>query len=204
MDPDGWEELYRRYRLMIEVRAARAGLNPADAEDVVQIVFASVAHTPPGPSPRPGAFRSWLCEQTRWRIFDKLREIGRHPSSSTSSAAPGDPHGAPASPLDTLAARDEFIRQWDAEFITHIREMAQRRIATEVTPEHLQIFQLTEEQGWPVGRVARQFQIAPATVYVIRHRIGNRLRTIAASILRNLDEEGITPPDPGEPRPPSA
>lgn len=186
MDPKGWEELYRRYRQMIIARAMRAGLNPADAEDVVQTVFAAVAKNPPGPSPRTGAFRAWLREQTRWRITDKLREAGRHGVAPMPSEAEGL-----TGPLDTLAADDDFARHWDAEFARHVHEVAQRRLAAEVSAEHLQIYQLTEEQGWSVSRVARQFRIAAATVYVVRHRVGSRLKAHVAAILRELDEGAL-------------
>lgn len=187
MDPDGWEELYRRYRQMIEHRATGAGLGRADAEDVVQAVFTAIARTPPGPSRRPGEFRAWICEQTRWRIIDKLREVHRVPIPADAPAG-ADPE---QSPIGRVPAADEFSRQWNEELARHVREVALRRIAAEITPEHLQIYQLTEEQGWPIRRVAAQFHVASATVYVIRHRVGARLREIAATILAELDEQEL-------------
>jgi RNA polymerase sigma-70 factor (ECF subfamily) len=198
MDPNGWEELYRRYRLMIISRALQAGLGSADADDVVQNVFAAVARNPPGPSPWPGAFRSWLCEQARWRILDKHREMGRQVGESAIAAAgkAGPVLGAAASNgkvsgLESMPAQDEFARHWDEEFARHVTEVALRRVAAETSAEHVQMYQLLEEQGWKVREVARQFRVTMASVYVVRHRVGTKLKKHAAEILRQLDEKGL-------------
>lgn len=200
MDPNGWEELYRRYRQMIVSRAVQAGLGSADADDVVQNVFAAVARNPPGPSPWPGAFRSWLCEQARWRILDKHRELGRHVSESAlqASGKAGPVLGTAVSNgkvsgLESLAAQDEFARHWDEEFARHVAEVALRRVAAETPAEHVQMYQLLEEQGWKARAVARQFRVTMASVYVVRHRVGAKLKKHAAEILRQLDEKGLAP-----------
>lgn len=193
-DPDGWEELYRRYRDMILRRARAAGLNEADAEDVVQMVFASVARHPPGPSERAGSFRAWMREQTRWRITDRLREAGRR-QAHAAHPEPADPEPMPG-PLDTLEAKDEFAQQWDSEFARHVHELAVGRLLKDVTAEHYQIYQLAEEQDWPVGRVARHFNLATATVYVVRHRVGIRLKGLIAEILAEIDDAGRGLPSP--------
>ncbi len=194
MDPNGWEELYRRYQDMILTRARRAGLNEADAKDVVQVVFTSVARNPPQPSEHPGAFRAWMREQTRWRITDRLREAGRRPG--VPSPLP-DPSGEPGpGPLDTLEARDEFAQQWDTEFARHVHELAVARLLKDTSAEHYQIYQLTEEQDWPVGRVARHFNLAAATVYVIRHRVGSRLKAQISRILGEIEDAGHANPSP--------
>jgi RNA polymerase sigma-70 factor (ECF subfamily) len=90
-----------------------------------------------------------------------------------------------------MPAQDEFARHWDEEFARHVTEVALRRVAAETTAEHVQMYQLLEEQGWKVREVARQFRVTMASVYVVRHRVGTKLKKHAAEILRQLDEKGL-------------
>src|SRR5215467_9697824 len=72
----GWEEFYSAYRPLIVGVAHQAGLNPEEAEDVLQEVMAELRRRIVGfePNRERGPFKAWLLKLVRWRISDKLRD----------------------------------------------------------------------------------------------------------------------------------
>lgn len=183
MDQDTWSDLDRRFRIMVVNRARQAGLSEADAQDVAQNVFAAMAQNPPGPSPRTGSFRAWIRELTRWRIADRLREVGRQQARHIHREGPESAVNA----IDALPADDEFARTWDGELDRHLREVALDRVARQVRPKALQAYQLTEQQGWEPSRVARELGISMATVYVQRFRVRKKLEKIWATLVAEVE-----------------
>lgn len=78
-DEDAWQELVRTYSRRMYRWCRRAGLQPADAANVVQEAFASVARKlgdfrrdRPG-----GTFRGWLRRIVENKIRDHFRRLGR-------------------------------------------------------------------------------------------------------------------------------
>ena len=171
MDPEGWEELLRRYRGIVLGVAIHSGLSVADAEDVAQDVFACMHRHPPGPSPRPGSFRAWLYELIRWRIRDR-RRAGMIPESVPIRG--DDDTGT--SPAEQVPAEDELGRIWDREWRLGMVEAALTRLSRKVAAQHFQIFELCDRQGWKPRRVASEMGVPLATVYVVRHRLGKLFR----------------------------
>lgn len=183
LDADTWAELDRRYRVMIAARARGAGLNEADAQDVVQNVFAAMAQNPPGPSPRPGSFRAWIRELTRWKITDRLREVGRLKARHVD----GGFRDTSTDPIQGVPAPDEFSRGWDRELDQHLHDLALDRVARKVRPKAFQAFQLTQYQGWEPSRVAKELGMATATVYVQRFRVLKRMEEELALLCAEVD-----------------
>jgi len=74
-DSVGWQEFFERYWELIYNVARHAGLNDAEAQDVVQETVIAVARKIGefNTAPRRGSFKSWLLGQTRWRIGDQFR-----------------------------------------------------------------------------------------------------------------------------------
>src|SRR5438876_10723498 len=75
-DQSSWREFFDIYWKLIYGVARKAGLNDAEAQDVVQETMASVAkHMPTFKyDPAVGSFKAWLLKMTRWRITDQLRK----------------------------------------------------------------------------------------------------------------------------------
>src|SRR5882757_5746859 len=78
-DDRSWSEFFARYQHIVQSLARSRGLSEHEAEDVVQEVFKRIAETIGEFSlaPRPGSFRSWLFQLTRWRADDKMRQKAR-------------------------------------------------------------------------------------------------------------------------------
>ena len=78
-DNSSWQEFFDTYWKLIYGFAIKAGLNEAEAEDVVQETMISVAKKIPGfkYNRNIGSFKGWLLMTTRWRIIDQFRKRGQ-------------------------------------------------------------------------------------------------------------------------------
>ncbi len=179
-DDASWREFYLTYQDRIRNFARRRGLQEHDAEDVAQDVFRRVAqtiHTYKHPS-RRGAFRKWLFQLARWRTTDKMRRRGPGQSVGPGLSGAGAPEDeANGSLLDQISSRPELDRELELEAKRFLLEKLLARIETSVSKKHLQIFQMIMLDEVPVPRVAELFHTTPAAVYVIKHRVFERLRS---------------------------
>ncbi|MEM9660394.1 MAG: sigma-70 family RNA polymerase sigma factor, partial [Planctomycetota bacterium] len=80
-DPDAWRRMTELFGPLAYHWCRRAGLSPADAADVVQDVFHSVAvGLPRFRRDRPGdSYRAWIATIARNRIRDHFRRIDGQP-----------------------------------------------------------------------------------------------------------------------------
>ena len=184
-DSASWEEFHRLYRRLIYGRARRAGLSHADAEDVAQDVFKRVAETIRDfdTNPERGSFRGWLMKLTHWRIADKFRS--RRPWSPSPAEEPehlADEAALVENVLAPTAEEDE----WDREWQQHILAAALERIARQSNPRHYQVFDLYVLQDWSLLRVTKELRISPASVYVISHRLKQRLKAEVEKLQKQL------------------
>lgn len=79
-DQRGWQEFFDIYWRLIYSTALKAGLNDAEAQDVVQDTILTVAKAMPDfdYDPGRGSFKGWLRKTTHWRIHDHLRRRARN------------------------------------------------------------------------------------------------------------------------------
>jgi RNA polymerase sigma-70 factor (ECF subfamily) len=84
-DDRGWRKFFDTFWRFIYRVALKAGLNEAEAQDVVQDVVLSVAKQKMDfcYDPEPGSFKGWLLQLTGWRISKQLARRGRGQSSSS-------------------------------------------------------------------------------------------------------------------------
>src|SRR5437868_11824602 len=101
-DPEAWRRLVSIYGPLVYDWGQRKGLQPADAADVLQQVFASVAQgIDQAQWDRPGdSFRGWLWTVFHSRLMDFYRDRRRQPVALADSDAGRLP--ADASTTETL------------------------------------------------------------------------------------------------------
>jgi RNA polymerase sigma-70 factor (ECF subfamily) len=178
-DNASWDEFYRLYRRFIRGLALRAGLNHAEADEVVQDVLRNVATRIKDYEVREnrGAFRRWLMNQTRWRIADKFRQ--RDPAAGQTN--PPEGVDGETDPLDDIADEpdNDF---WELEWQKHVLETAMERLARRVPPKHFQAFDLYARHNQPAGQIAKNLGMSRATVYLITHRLKKQLRHEVTSL----------------------
>ena len=74
-----WHEFYRVYGKLARDFAIKAGLTDTEADEVVQETAIGVARHLPGFSydPKVCRFKTWLLNQTSWRITDVCHQASR-------------------------------------------------------------------------------------------------------------------------------
>jgi len=170
-DQESWKDFFDTYWKLIYAVAIKAGLNDAEAQEVVQETVISVAKQIEGfkYDPQIGSFKGWLLHTTRWRISDQLRKrrgdsgaIGREYKTSTGTATVEripDPAG---SNLEVI---------WENEWRNNIFAAAIEKVKHRVDARQYQIFDLYVIKQWPVKKVATTLGVSPGQVYLAKHRV---------------------------------
>ena len=173
-DPAAWARLVDLYSPLIFRLCRRSGLQPADAADIGQEVFTSVARTiTEFRRDRPGdTFRGWLYTITR----NKIRTLARKPLP----LVPG-PTGSffdlgeiPAPPED------------ESSVMTEQRYLTRRTlelVRAEVAANTWAAFWRTAVEGESPDDVAAALGISRNAVYLAKARIRKRLKEELASVI---------------------
>jgi len=189
-DPQSWQEFYRIYGGLIRSFAAKAGLTPDEAEDVVQETAIGVARHLPGFSydPKVCRFKTWLLNLTRWRIRNQFRKRGPLGAASGSPSSVGDgalaargDGGRSTETVNRIAdpATPEFGADWDAEWEKNRVTLAMEQVRAKIEERQFQIFDLYVMKGWPPGEVAKTLGISIARVYLTKHRVAGLVKKVA-------------------------
>jgi RNA polymerase sigma factor (sigma-70 family) len=169
-DQESWREFFETYWGLIYSVATRAGLRPAEAQDVVQETVICVArdihkfrrdHS-------LGSFRGWLRNIVRWRIADYFRKQGRIHPLGDNAPSPEDWVQLDEIPESSAAGADAL---WDEEWKTHVFNAAIDCVKRKVREEQYQMFNLYVIQQLPAAEVARRLSVTIGHVYVAKHRI---------------------------------
>ena len=117
--------------------SCKAGLNEAEAQDVVQETMISVAkHMPTFQYDRAlGSFKAWLLNLTRWRITDQLRKRGRLAAFDPPDDTEADILGKIPDPLS-----ESLNALWDAEWENNLLDAAIDKVRRRLDPHNYQIY----------------------------------------------------------------
>lgn len=184
-DQPSWQEFFDTYWKLLYGVARKAGLSDAEAQDVVQETMGSVAkHMPTFEyDPAVGSFKAWLLKLTRWRIIDQLR---KRPSFIQDHAVGGEsPTGTAA--VEKIVDPESLALDdlWNAEWERNLLDAAVANVKRKVDPQKYQIFDFYVNKEWSADKVAAQFGIPVAQVYLAKHRVTELIKDEA----RRLDKE---------------
>jgi RNA polymerase sigma-70 factor (ECF subfamily) len=176
-DRAGWQRLMDLYRPLVLWWCRGKVAPPADAEDVAQEVFKTVAarvadfHKPA----QGGGFRAWLRTITRHKLGDHLRRAHHAPA-----AAGGDAQEIlgqiPATAPEEADAEDPLERR-----ILYRRAL--ELVRGEVEARTWEAVWRTAVDGQRPADVAADLGITPGAVYSARSRVFARLREELAGLL---------------------
>ncbi len=142
--------------------ARRAGLQDADAADLVQEVLTSLLRKLPGfVYDRNRSFRGWL----RTVVLNKWREIRRRKIPSPLGDAAAD-----------LAAPDELAALEEQEYRRHLVHQALEALRDEFPATSWNAFWEHVMAGRPADEVAAALGLRVGTVYAAKSRVLSRLR----------------------------
>ena len=172
-----WNRLFDLYAGFVYSIARSKGLNDADADDIVQVVFSDLARNLPTfkYDRERGRFRSYLAGLVHWRVMDRLKAVKRDADlkadfwEEMKSAGQGD---------------DDFAkREWQSAAM----EEALRRIKPDVRPEHYAAFVASAVEGQDTESVMKLYGLSRDNLYQIRARLTEKLRETTAAVLAEMD-----------------
>ncbi|MCA8987875.1 MAG: sigma-70 family RNA polymerase sigma factor [Planctomycetaceae bacterium] len=168
-DGESWAEFLRIYQPVVYRMARRRQLQDADAQDVMQQVFLSIARSIEGWQPGEGQppFRAWLTTIARNAITKALVRRPRDRATGTTSVVEfleNQPEVQITNSEVVVESQREIIR-WAAE-----------QIRAEFSEEIWQLFQLTSIEGIQIGDVASTSGRSVGSIYVARYRVIARLK----------------------------
>ena len=172
-DQSSWKDFFETYWKLIFSVALKAGLNDAEAQDVVQETIISVARYIPGfrYDPALGSFKSWLMRITRTRIADHFRkrrfEKGGKRFPREQAMDPGQ--------MEAFADLGDFDLEaaWNEEWERHILANALAKVRESVNPVQYQMFYLHVCKGLPAREVAASLGVKLAEVYFAKYKVGS-------------------------------
>jgi RNA polymerase sigma-70 factor, ECF subfamily len=172
-DPDdgrAWADFVQIYAPLVYRLGRRQGLQPADADDLVQDVLAAVARSVEawlGRSDR-GQFRAWLLRIAKNQAINALtRRKNRTIGSGDSDMA---------QLLSQHSANGDTADEFNVEYRREVFLWAAQQVREQVTEPTWQAFWLTSVEDKPIAAVATQLRMSVGSVYIARSRVMARLR----------------------------
>jgi RNA polymerase sigma factor (sigma-70 family) len=172
---DAWQDFHARYGELLLGYCRARGLQPADAEDVLQDILVSLSKAMPGfqYDRAKGTFRAYLKTVAHHAIARRFRQ--KHP-------APGlepDSAGAHAPP--------ESDEHWEVQWRRYHLRRAMAALATEFSQRDLDAFDRYALAGEEPGAIAADLNLSMDNLYQIKSRVTRRL---TALIQAQIADEG--------------
>jgi RNA polymerase sigma-70 factor (ECF subfamily) len=171
-DALAWDEFTAVYAPLVYRLARRRGLQPADADDLVQEVLTAVARSVDG----------WLNNNGRGPFRAWLLTIARNLTVNHLTRAKTRPLGTGDSDMARNLAQQAFNGQSDSEFdLEYRREVfrwAAEQVRSAVTEKTWEAFWRSSVDQQPAEAVAKQLGMSVGSVYIAKSRVMNRLREI--------------------------
>jgi RNA polymerase sigma-70 factor (ECF subfamily) len=161
-DQEAWRRFVRLYTPMLYHWARGAGLQSAEAADLVQDVFLVLIQKLPAFSyDRQKSFRGWLRTVTlnKWRERRRCRSV----------PVTGDDVAELADPIDGAVFGE-------TEYRRYLVDRALQIMQAEFQPATWKACWEVVVVGRPAAEVARELGISPNAVYIAKCRVVSRLR----------------------------
>jgi RNA polymerase sigma factor (sigma-70 family) len=168
-DAQAWSDFVELYAPLVYRQARRAGFQDADAADVAQEVFRSVAAAIKqfDYDARRGEFRGWLYRITQNKIRDAL---DRRQVIGTGDTAMHDLLTEHPAALESEA--------WEADFRASLLSWAYEQVRARCEPVTWQAFWLMTFEGHGGEAVSVQLGMSISAVYVAKSRVLMRLKEL--------------------------
>jgi RNA polymerase sigma factor (sigma-70 family) len=176
-DERAWAEFLEIYTPLVYRVARQQGFQDADADDVAQEVFRSVASAIErwDPDPSKGSFRGWLFRIARNHMLNHLAGRRRHPRGTGDTDA-NRQLGEHVSPSEEDSA------MFEAEYMRSVFGWAVERVRGEFREPNWQAFWQTGVEGKDAAVVADDLGMSVGAVYKSKSRIMARLRAVIRQV----------------------
>lgn len=168
-----WQEVVSIYAPLIRRMARHQGLQPTDAEDVVQEVFLAVY----------ASIDKWLAQEERSGFRRWLLGICRNTSLNAINRKPRGAVGLGGTTgVDELAKVPDLAKElesmFDLECQRQVYQWAAARVRQEVSEKTWLAFHRTHVDGITIEAAAQELGMIAGNVYVARSRVMKRLQTL--------------------------
>jgi RNA polymerase sigma factor (sigma-70 family) len=174
-DADAWRLFVDLYGPLVYGLARKHGLQDADAADLTQDVFGSVAGAVRSLDydPRRGSFRGWLYTVARNRLRDFQRRQQARGSGDTDVQEFLEEHPAPPEPDP----------DWDRDYERRAFAWAAEQAKVEFRENTWRAFWLTAVEGRSSEEAGRELGMSLGAVQVAKSRVLARLKEIVRPLL---------------------
>lgn len=172
-DQKSWDDFYKRYWKLIYSVALKSGLRSEEAFDAVQETIFVIAKQQKDHryDPKMGSFKSWLMNQTRWRISDQFRKRAKDTAMFKPEYDTDDRRTATLDRYEDVKG-NQLEKVWDLEWKKSLTDRALAAVKLKVSPKQFQIFDCYVVKDWSVLQVSRELGVSMAQVYLAKHRVG--------------------------------
>jgi RNA polymerase sigma factor (sigma-70 family) len=164
-----WREFVALYEPLVYRFARRKGLQDADAQDLCQEVFSTLARSIDGWDPARGSFRGWLSRITRNLLINMLTR-GIHLARGSGSTSIQEL--LRSQPADDPSATALF----ETEYRRRLFQGAAEQVRGEFAASTWQAFWQTAVDGLPPREVAASLGLSLGSIYVARSRVLSRIK----------------------------
>lgn len=178
-DPENlaaWEEFVEIYQPVVYRTGLAKGLQHADALDLVQTVFISIA----------GSISNWEAKNENSRFRYWLLRVARNATiNAITRKAPDRAAGGTAvtPELQDLAVdHGDSETRINLEYRRQLYHHAAKQVRGEVNEATWQAFELTAVKDMPIEQAARETGMSVGAIYGARSRIMKRLSGIVAKL----------------------
>jgi len=168
-DADAWQEFIALYEPLIIRFARRRGLQDADAREIAQNVFISVAKAVDRwqPDRERGKFRAWLFRIARNQLINWVAKHSRGRGSGWTHEQNG------AEPIDS--SQQEAL---ELDYRREIFRLAAAHVRESFSENSWDAFWRTSVLGESIDSVAASLGISQGAIYIARSRITARIKLV--------------------------
>ncbi len=188
---ESWQDFYRIYGKLVRDFAVQAGLTDTEADEVVQeTAIAMSRHLPEYRyDPKVCRFKTWLLNQTSWRIKDQFKKRKKETSQNHLSGHDNDETATINRVPDAAATNLDAV--FESQWRKNLFDVAVERVRLKFSLKQFQIFDLVVLKEWPAATVAQSLGVSLANVYVIRHRISSAIKKETRRLENELEKEAL-------------